>query len=291
MRSTFLFLLTLLNVHAFAAIDFRDINGLNYYEFLGIDPLADESVLKAAYKKKMKDAHPDRGGSDEAAQNVNQANQMLRQHRQAYDRWLEQRNREQTHRHHTYRQPTEAEMIKRVMDAILKNIEESIATSEARFGQLSRQQHAELARIEIIFNQRYMPGAIMSGDHLIKFIQDYALDPASSHKWWEKTRKAIAYGTINVMAQFGYKNHLNHLERLLRLQIQGENYQDFWAEYLDDIYHFLTGQSLIAQHNSMVAQRTQSPCQEGLTTTVEVVDQYGRVWRIPITIDVKIGGR
>jgi len=46
-------------------------------EILGVSPDADAHAIKAAYRDKMKQAHPDVGGSDEEAARVKQARDLL----------------------------------------------------------------------------------------------------------------------------------------------------------------------------------------------------------------------
>jgi hypothetical protein len=44
---------------------------------LGVDPDAPEAVVKAAARERLKDAHPDHGGSDAELQRVKQARDEL----------------------------------------------------------------------------------------------------------------------------------------------------------------------------------------------------------------------
>ena len=48
------------------------------YEILGIDPDADEQTLVDAYRKRVKEAHPDHGGSREEFQTVKEAYETIR---------------------------------------------------------------------------------------------------------------------------------------------------------------------------------------------------------------------
>lgn len=48
-----------------------------FYETLGIDKTASADEVKRAYRKKAKDAHPDKGGSAERMAAVNEANDVL----------------------------------------------------------------------------------------------------------------------------------------------------------------------------------------------------------------------
>jgi len=48
------------------------------YEILGIDPDADEQTLVDAYRKRVKEAHPDHGGSREEFQTVKEAYEAIR---------------------------------------------------------------------------------------------------------------------------------------------------------------------------------------------------------------------
>jgi hypothetical protein len=47
------------------------------YQVLGVQPGADLTDIKAAYRRRMMQCHPDRGGSEEEAKMVNRAFEML----------------------------------------------------------------------------------------------------------------------------------------------------------------------------------------------------------------------
>nr|WP_305794588.1 J domain-containing protein [Halomarina rubra] len=47
------------------------------YDVLGLDPSADQSAVKRAYRERVKETHPDRGGSEEAFKRVTAAYERL----------------------------------------------------------------------------------------------------------------------------------------------------------------------------------------------------------------------
>jgi len=47
------------------------------YRRLGLDPGADEAAIRAAYRRKVKEVHPDRGGDEEAFKRVTMAYETL----------------------------------------------------------------------------------------------------------------------------------------------------------------------------------------------------------------------
>jgi DnaJ domain len=53
------------------------LSKLESYEVLGLKPGASEDDVKAAYKRLMKDFHPDMGGSDYLAAKINEAKDVL----------------------------------------------------------------------------------------------------------------------------------------------------------------------------------------------------------------------
>ena len=50
----------------------RDAMGL-----LGVSPAAEDQAIRDAHRRKVADAHPDRGGSDELTQELNAARDLL----------------------------------------------------------------------------------------------------------------------------------------------------------------------------------------------------------------------
>ena len=52
------------------------------YEVLGVRPDASEALLQAAYKAQANDRHPDKGGSDTAMQELNDARERIRVERE-----------------------------------------------------------------------------------------------------------------------------------------------------------------------------------------------------------------
>lgn len=51
----------------------RDDGVVSAFEALGVDADADEAALRAAYRERVKEVHPDRGGSDEAFRRIQEA--------------------------------------------------------------------------------------------------------------------------------------------------------------------------------------------------------------------------
>jgi hypothetical protein len=50
---------------------------MNPYDVLGVAPDADEEIIKAAYRVRARQRHPDRGGSDAEMKSVNAAHEVL----------------------------------------------------------------------------------------------------------------------------------------------------------------------------------------------------------------------
>lgn len=73
------------------ANEFRMIDGKNYYEVLGVGRSATEGEIKKAFREKMKKAHPDTGGGEQMAKDINEANDTLKDQdrRSSYDHWLD----------------------------------------------------------------------------------------------------------------------------------------------------------------------------------------------------------
>ena len=64
--------------------------GRSLYEMVGVDAGASAQEIRAAYRRAVRDAHPDLGGSDAAFRRVSAAYEVLRDpaRRAGYDRWL-----------------------------------------------------------------------------------------------------------------------------------------------------------------------------------------------------------
>ncbi|MGZ4618916.1 MAG: J domain-containing protein [Frankiaceae bacterium] len=64
--------------------------GRSLYEMVGVGAGASAQEIRAAYRRAVRDAHPDLGGSDAAFRRVSAAYEVLRDpaRRACYDRWL-----------------------------------------------------------------------------------------------------------------------------------------------------------------------------------------------------------
>lgn len=80
-----------------SANDFELLNGKTFYQLLDVDESAKADVIQAAYRKLIKNHHPDRGGDTESSQAIIRAYQTLHnpRRRAAYDRWLKSQRREE----------------------------------------------------------------------------------------------------------------------------------------------------------------------------------------------------
>ena len=55
----------------------KDVNTTRYYEILGVSKTATHDEIRKAYRKKAVKLHPDKGGSEEAFQELQQAYEVL----------------------------------------------------------------------------------------------------------------------------------------------------------------------------------------------------------------------
>jgi curved DNA-binding protein CbpA len=68
----------------------RELGGADPYELLSVDRLANRDAIVAAYRRRIVNAHPDRGGDEEAAKLIHLARDVLLdpQLRDEYDRMV-----------------------------------------------------------------------------------------------------------------------------------------------------------------------------------------------------------
>ena len=70
----------------------KDVNTTKYYEILGVSKTATHDEIRKAYRKKAVKLHPDKGGSEEAFQELQQAYEVLSDDdkRKVYDKYGEE---------------------------------------------------------------------------------------------------------------------------------------------------------------------------------------------------------
>ena len=70
----------------------KDVNTTKYYEILGVSKTATHDEIRKAYRKKAVKLHPDKGGSEEAFQELQQAYEVLSDDdkRKVYDTYGEE---------------------------------------------------------------------------------------------------------------------------------------------------------------------------------------------------------
>lgn len=197
---------------ASAAEQFSNIDGKTYYQVLGVAKDADVPTIKTAYRKLMKEAHPDApGGSTEKAQKINRAYEVVgdetQEKRKKYDEWLswqaggESRRRYQEGGEQHYQERSEAiireEVIRKMIDEILR---QSIAVRKAR-SDLRLEQLAVNARQILVYYQRFLPGSHWRNEDLFNLFKSHALQPLIYEGWPQEALLAFGGGILLYMQE------------------------------------------------------------------------------------------
>lgn len=288
--------------HVIAApIGFKDIGNQDYYEFLGVDRNAPLDVIQAAFRTRMKSAHPDvNGGRVELAQFLNEAMDTLRQRRQEYDRWLNQRSPERTRKgstaasadanRSTYKstwsaspatpsnQKTEAEIQNDLFMNILVGTNTQVSPYIQRYGYINPETASEIAREQIEFFLEHLRNHEAEANYLFSLIHDYALNQEAYLKWHKYTLLAVAYGSIDLLkdrvydtSEDVYPRHLNYLGKLratLEHLMRTSDIESDWVKTMDSIYRVLERKSFydqLYQEEYNAKMRRISPCERELT--------------------------
>jgi hypothetical protein len=242
---------------AAARLDFKLLNGLNYYEVLGVSREAKDAEIKRAYRAAMMKHHPDRGGQRAMAQFVNEAYEILENgyKRQAFDLWL---NGGATDRaRNTHREPppkTEAERRSEILQKIVNEVSTMAQAELQKNPRTTKAQMADLARGIIIYYSRFLPGAQIKVTDLEFLLSQFALAHSAGFARGYSEMLALAVGTIEILRGRARYPHLedgrqaNEVLRSLesRLAFDIENHHDSRKRmHFDTVYEFLTGQSIL----------------------------------------------
>lgn len=283
MKFLFLATLTLISLSLQAGEVFEHIDGQDFYEFFGVGRNAKMTEITASFRKKMVPVHPDRGGDATRAQVITNAYAVLKNRRAQYDLWLGGGASTQSS------EASDDDIRKRTLHMMVDEIAKNLAKYDVR--SMTVPQLAEVGRITIIYNQRFMPFASLEPNDLSYLINEFTLNQQAYEQWSAATLYTVGYGVIEVLRQYqlgggrydGYLHKINELRGLFERIILKFGRHDFLAQVADSLYQYMTGYSYI------VHLQNQSSCEQTLETGIPVRDQYGREWIIPIRINVKLG--
>lgn len=275
------------SISAFAIRDnFKMIDGKNYYQILDVAEDADAETIKKSYRQLMKKYHTDIGGDKAFAQNLNEANDTLKnpETRKRYNQWLGGDSP-------TERQKvSEDELRKQQRTTVLEAVAEAIEKNKEKNPHLSIDQMARIAESYILHHVRYFPMANLTNNDLFRLIQDFSLNRELilSRQYSERVLIALGGAAIRLLqerastgSRTSYGEYaqriLNNLEHQLQEWMRNrQTHQGDYSRYADEIWK-------LAHDGKSYLQS----CEPHLRATF--TDQHGNTYEIPITIEVKIG--
>jgi len=198
---------------------FEDIEGRDYYEYLGVERLAGDSEIKGAYRRLMIQNHPDRGGDEAVAKNINLAYEVLSDgdKRTTYDQWLNAR--------------------KPVAKSAAQRREEMLASIAAQVAKMVREQG--------VYNARKFLDSGLNARDLDQLINDFALGEKMGRESGWPERLALALGSVQILRERANESReaiivLLRLERSLVLALaDAEKVED--RQFYKHLYDSLMG--------------------------------------------------
>lgn len=270
--------------------NFRNIDGKNYYELLGVSQQANSATIKSAYRQKMKQHHTDTGGDKTMAQNINEANDALKNEdtRRRYDRWLI--TGQNTYADYGQRtKKAEAEQRQELRDSIVDIVHQALK----KHSNLTMEQMADIAEQHILRQQRYFPMNNMTNDDLYRLFEDYGFNAnlINSRKYAQRTLIALSAAALEILEERALyrsahgqeaKDYLENAENQLTTWLNSHYYKERgFDRYADEIWKLWKKKSYFAPPPPAPA----NACSTYLTYT----DEHGNTYKIPITIEIKIG--
>lgn len=232
---------------AAARFEFKLLNGLNYYQFLGVSAGASEGEIKRAYRVAMKKHHPDRGGDQATAQFVNEAYEILGDgyRRKAFDQWLKSGSTDQVH---------DAERRSEILNIIVEEVSDLARAELAKNPHMTKVQMAALARGIIIYHSRFLPGSQIAVTDLETLLNQFALAHSVGRARGYAEMLSLAIGAIEILRERARypgledgrqaKAVLQNLESRLA-SVVVSHLDPSKRIHFDRVYEFLTGQSIL----------------------------------------------
>jgi curved DNA-binding protein CbpA len=291
----FLILTFLLSFPLRAAERFELVDGVNFYQILGVEQNETLAAIKIAHRKLIKKAHPDSGGSDVLAKKINHAFDIIKTRRAEYDYWLQAGGPTSSS---SLKKQSEEDVRKVVLETMVSELAEHMKNVD-RFA--SPQEIANIARMTIVYNQRFLTGASLQPEDLMYLINAYTLSEEAYERFGRDSMYALGYGAITLLQEGqswemngAYSFQLRELRELLERIITKFDHRDWWAQMADALYQFMEGRSFIVEMQNRhreASHRYQqaSSCEPSLQSAVRTKDENGVEWVIPITINIKLG--
>lgn len=277
------------------AVTFSLVDGLNSYEVLGLERTATDEEVRAKWASKIKSAHSDRTqGSDELTKRYNAAYENLKPAvRKKYDTWL---GGGSNYYHSEPQAPgrTDEEEIELTYKYILRKSREDVEAFRKRGEPLTTDRLSFAGRFTVAYGLRYMPGTTYTPEQLMDFIFNYALSRKEDSRENRVGNHLAALGAMTFLKEYledpFYREQtrtvLRQLENKIRAIVDNQE-EDAYTRMLAKSWEFLTDRPYTRARREVPVQT--SDCEQSLKATVTVRGADGRLYEIPIKVEVKFG--
>ncbi len=297
MKKFLILTLLFMSAHlALAGISYKLVDGLTYYELLEVKPDASYEDIKISFRRLARKNHPDKpDGNEELQKEISNAYDVLKDvnKRKDYDRWLNGTSKStKTNSSSTNtRQKSNLEIRMDILHFIVQDLQTKILKYLQQYPQATLQDLSEVAFANILYNERYLPDALMNPDDLWHLFNDYALNPYIYKQWNQDTMISLAaasYRFLKEKPQHLAQPILNQAKQRMLYVLNSSELSHERVLFVDKIWQVLFERSYFYRPKPEPNPNTADSCTilmaEGIYT-----DGNGTQWKIPIQVKINIG--